>query len=78
MGMQYVDSNGSQITEWFDSMADLKKRKRAVEQAGGKVTRIVEVHTNPRYPASHQGKQEAERRRKRAEIQNAKLATVAR
>lgn len=73
MGMQYTDSKGEQFTEYFKSMDDLRKRKEVVEKEGGKVTRIVEVHTNPRHPVPHQGKQEVERRRQRMERLNAKV-----
>ena len=78
MGMQYETPDGSKMTEWFKSMDELKERKKAVEQAGGKVTRVVEIHTNPRYPTPHEGKQEVERRRKQIERVNAKITEAQR
>lgn len=74
MGMQYSDSNGNTMTEYFKSLDDLKKRKEVIEREGGKVHRIVEVHTNPRYPIPHQGSKEVERRRKALERAQAKSA----
>lgn len=72
--MQYTDSKGNSITEYFNSMDELKKRKEAIEREGGKVQRIVEVHTNPRYPTPHQGSKEIERRRKALERAMAKAS----
>lgn len=70
--MQYEQLDGTKMTEWFKNMDELKERKSAVEAAGGKVTRIVEVHTNPKYPQSHQGKGEIQRRLRQLERQLAK------
>jgi len=76
MGMQTEMPDGSILTEFFGTKEERDRRKRELQEAGGKVVRKVELHVNPKYPEPHQGSAEIERRRKRLEEALAK--TVAR
>lgn len=74
MGMQYEDSSGRKLTEFFPTKEEMEKRAKELTAEGGKVLRKVELHVNPKYPEPHQGAQEIERRRKRLEAALAKHA----
>lgn len=66
MGMQTLMPDGKLMTEFFETEEKMAKRRKQLESQGGKVQRVVRVHTNPkinpRYPVPHQGKQECARR----------------
>lgn len=72
--MQYEDAAGRSMTEFFTTKEGMEKRQKMIEDLGGKVIRKVELHVNPKYPKPHQGAQEIERRRKRIEQLNQRIA----
>lgn len=74
MGMQTEMPDGRVLTEFFKDMTDLKRRQKELQDQGGKTLRIIEMHSNPKYPTPHQGKKEVERRRRQMEQLLAKAA----
>lgn len=67
MGMQTEMPDGRILTEFFRDKPEMERRAKELEAEGGKVLRKVELHSNPKYPEPHQGKQEIARRLKRLE-----------
>jgi len=63
MGMQTLMPDGQLLTEFFEDEKALKKRRRHLEQMGGKVQRVVRVIDCSKY-RPHQGAKEIARRAK--------------